>query len=315
MSPGVLLVFSALLGAAVAVGAPAWITLVPELLPKSQTTEAVTLGSIAFNLARIVGPALGGLLLAITGPDVTFVVNGASFLVVHWVLFRFDEVKRASTLERRSVRESRSIAGAFADPFREVWRTRALGGAFATAGAFAAAASVMMGILPAFAKHSLGASASGYGALLSALGCGAIVGGLSLKRARARFGARTTITTAIVIFGAAIFCASHAAHVIGAVPCFFIAGLGWTPCLSSLSATVQLTATTETKSRVTALYQLGFYAFATAGALAGGAIAEHWSERVAVAVSGITVLFVAPIAARALDTTREVLAVRTELTG
>src|SRR5512140_480898 len=61
MTPGVLLGCTAVLGAAVTLGAPSWSTLVPELLPRRQTADAVTLGSIAFNIARVLGPALGGL--------------------------------------------------------------------------------------------------------------------------------------------------------------------------------------------------------------------------------------------------------------
>ncbi len=299
MTPGVLLFFSAMLGAAIALGAPAWQTLVPELLPKSQTAEAVTLGSISFNIARVVGPALGGILLALAGAEITFVANALSFLVVFWVLARFEAVKRASELERPASR-STSLSDAFADPFREAWRIRSLRGAFIAASAFAMAASIIMGILPAFAKHSLEATPSGYGALLSALGVGAILSGVSLKRVRARFGFRATVSAGIATFGAAIFVASRAAHVVGAAPCFFVAGLGWIACLTSLSATVQLTASDESKSRVTALYQLTFYASATIGAALGGSFAERFGERAAIALGGIFAVLVAPIAMRAV---------------
>jgi predicted MFS family arabinose efflux permease len=191
-----------------------------------------------------------------------------------------------------------------------------LRGAFIASSAFAMSASIIMGILPAFAKHSLEATPSGYGALLSALGVGAIASGVSLKRVRARFGFRATVAAGIAIFGAAIFVASRAAHVVGAAPCFFIAGLGWIACLSSLSATVQLTASDESKSRVTALYQLTFYASATVGAAFGGSFAERFGERAAVALGGIAAVLAAPIALRAV-TTHDVSGVAREsgLTG
>jgi len=301
MTPGVLLAFSAMLGAAITIGTPAWQTLVPELLPKSQTAEAVTLGSIAFNIARVVGPALGGILLALTGPEITFVVNAASFMVVFWALMRFEEVKRASELQRPSS-ASRSITAAFADPIREAWSTPALRGAFVTACAFTGAAALVMAILPAFAKHALGASASGYGALLSAMGAGAITSGVFLKRVRARFGFRATVTAGIATFGASMFLASRAAQVIGAAPCFFVGGLGWIACLSSLSATVQLHASTETKSRVTALYQLCFYGVMMVLAAIGGSLAARFGERAAIGAGGLLALSVAPLAARAVST-------------
>jgi MFS family permease len=299
MTPGVLLGCTAVLGAAVALGAPAWQTLVPELLPRERTAEAVTLGSIAFNIARVGGPALGGVLLAATSPAVTFLVNSASFFAVLWVLARYDEVREAS--ERERPRAPIRLVGAFAEPFREAWRTPELRGCFASAGTFATAASIIMGILPAFAKHALHASASGYGALLSALGCGAISSGLVLARVRARVGPRATVFAGMSVFGASQLLASHAARVAGALPFFFSSGLGWIACLTTLSATVQLTASVATKSRVTALYQLNFYAAATVGAAAGGSVAAHWGERSAVALGAVGCLCAAAVALRALS--------------
>lgn len=298
MTPPVLLACTAVLGAAVALGAPAWQTLVPELLPRERTAETVTLGSIAFNIARVVGPALGGLLLAATSAEMTFVVNAVSFLAVFWVLLRYPEVRRASEMERP--RSEAKLVLAFAEPFRETWRTGALRGTFVSSGAFAAAAAMVLAILPAFAKHSLGASASGYGALLSALGCGAIVSGLALVRLRTRIGARATVAAGMATYGAALVFASHAAHVSGALPFFFVSGLGWIAALSTLSATVQLTAQAATKSRVTALYQLNFYAAATVGAMAGGSIAARFGERTAIFSGAVACLFAAAVTARAL---------------
>ena len=297
MTPAVLLACTAVLGAAVALGSPAWATLVPELLPREKTHEAVTLGSIAFNIARVVGPALGGVLLAATSAEATFVVNAVSFLAVFWVLWRYEDVRAASAVERPPS-ESKLVL-AFAEPFGEVWRT--LRGPFAAGGAFAASASIVLAILPAFAKHSLGASASGYGALLSALGGGAIVSGLRLTWVRSRLGARATVATGMATYGTALAFASHAGHVARAVPFFFVAGLGWVAALSTLSATVQLTANTATKSRVTALYQLNFYAAATLGAAVGGALAGRFGEPDAVAAGALGCLVAAAVAARALQ--------------
>ena len=298
MTPAVLLACTGVLGAATALGAPAWGTLVPELVPREKTAEAVTLGSIAFNIARVLGPVLGGVLLAVTSPELTFVANAVSFLAVYWVLARYEEVRRVSGLERPFV--DAKLVLAFAEPFRDAWRMSELRGTFASAGAFMAAASVVLAILPAFAKHSLGASASGYGALLSALGCGAIASGLVLVRVRSRIGARATVAFGMAVYGSALVAASRAPHVAGALPFFFLAGLGWIAALSTLSATVQLEAPVATKSRVTALYQLNFYACATVGAAAGGAIAAHWSERTAVAFGGLACVCAAAVAARAL---------------
>ncbi|HSQ66264.1 MAG TPA: MFS transporter [Polyangiaceae bacterium] len=296
LHPGVLLGSAAVLGLAMTVGAPAWATLVPELLPRRKITEAITLGSIAFNIARVVGPALGGLLLALAGAEVTFVVNALSFLAVLWVLARYPEVKAASEAPRK--RETQRLAGALLEPFRTVRRSGALRGAFASAGAFLFSASVAISILPAFAKHSLGASASGYGALLSALGCGAIASGLLLSHARARFGVRAVVAAGTAIYGLGMLLAALAPSVLVALPLFFLAGLGWLACLSTLAATVQLSVAAESKSRVMALYQLDFYALATIGAALGGVIATHVGERGAIALGGLGSVLSAVLAAR-----------------
>ncbi len=298
MTPAVLLACSGALGAAVAIGAPAWTTLVPELLPRDKTSEAVTLGSIAFNIARVTGPALGGVLLASTGPEVTFVVNAVSFLAVFVVLLRYDEVRAASARKRPT--SSAPLVLAFAEPFREAWRTPELRGAFLSQGVFGVSATMIMAILAAFAKHALGASASGYGALLSALGCGAIASGLLLTRVRARFGPRATVVGGMSLFGASVLFASRAARVDGALPFFLVSGLGWIACFSTLSATVQLVASATTKSRVTALYQLNFYVSGVIGATGGGAIAAHWGERTAVACGAVGCVAGALVAMRAL---------------
>ena len=288
MTPTVLLGCTAMLGAAAALGAPAWQTLVPELVARELTAEAITLGSIAFNIARVLGPALGGVLLAATGPEATFLVNALSFLAVAWVLWQYDAVKAVSN---REAAPARSLS--LTEPAREAWQSPILRSAFLTAAGFAGSASVLMAILPAYAKHALGTSASGYGSLLSALGAGAITSGLFLSRVRGRFGNRRTVATGVLAFGAATLLAARASTVLGAAPCFFVAGLGWVACLTTLSASVQLNAKTHIKSRVTAFYQLNFYGWASVGAALGGVIAKHVGERGAIAAGAIGCLLTA----------------------
>jgi predicted MFS family arabinose efflux permease len=175
-----------------------------------------------------------------------------------------------------------------------------LRGVFITHGTFAIAASLVMSILPAFAKHSLGASATGYGALLSGLGAGAITSGVFLSRIRARLGNRATASFGIATFGGAMLFASRATTVQSAVTFFFIAGLGWIATFSTLTSTVQLTASSETKSRVMAMSQLNFYSNATIGAALGGVIANRWGESSAILAGAIAALATALVASRAL---------------
>src|SRR5579885_2326204 len=86
-TPWSLLALSLALGIGSAMNAPAWQAIVPELVPRSELTAAVSTGGINFNLARAVGPALGGAVVAWAGAGVTFLFNAASFLAVMAVLF------------------------------------------------------------------------------------------------------------------------------------------------------------------------------------------------------------------------------------
>src|SRR6185503_6434905 len=98
MTPALLLVLTFLLGVGAAINGPAWQAMVPELVPRQQLSAAVALSSVAFNIARAVGPAIGGVLIARSGPAATFAVNAASFIGVIFVLYRWRSSERRSAL-------------------------------------------------------------------------------------------------------------------------------------------------------------------------------------------------------------------------
>lgn len=78
-SPIMLLVFTFILSMGAAINTPAWQSIIPELVPRKDLASAITLGSVAFNIARVAGPALGGFIVAAFGPGITFLLNAVSF--------------------------------------------------------------------------------------------------------------------------------------------------------------------------------------------------------------------------------------------
>jgi predicted MFS family arabinose efflux permease len=152
------------------------------------------------------------------------------------------------------------------------------------------AAASSASILPAFAKHALDATATGYGALLGAMGLGAITGGLVAKRARAVLGPRVIVASAMVVYGASTLAASSAHSVATATLFFFPLGLGWLMTLSTLNAVCQLLAPSWVKSRLLALYQMTFMIVWSVGASLGGVLAEQFAERASMVVGGIGTL-------------------------
>ena len=98
-----LLGFTAALGLGAAMNAPAWQAIVPELVAPAELQAAVALNSAGFNVARAVGPALAGVIVAVSGPGPVFLLNAASFVAVLWVLYRWRRERRARAACRPSM--------------------------------------------------------------------------------------------------------------------------------------------------------------------------------------------------------------------
>jgi MFS family permease len=299
-TPAVLLVASAGLGIGSALSTPAWNAIVPELVPRAMTTEAVTLNSVAFNIARAVGPAIGGLVLAARGPGMAFFLNAVSFLAVIEVLRRYDAFKRAAERAVYVARKRRHdpILRSLANATRTVRRTTALRAPVVAVAAFGFAASSVPALLPVFAKQAIGASASGYGMMLGAIGAGAVLGAVVLQRYRTRLHARTIVAAAMALYGVSVLAASTTRSLHVAVVLLVPAGVAWIASLSTLNALVQLSAPPQEKSRILALYNVAFLAAWSIGSSIGGAVANAIGAAHTIAIAAGAVLAAAALASK-----------------
>lgn len=297
-TPAALLVASAGLGVGSALSSPAWNSLVPELVPRSETADAVTLNAMAFNIARAVGPAIGGLILAASGPGVAFFVNAMSFLGVIEVLRRFDEVKRASRRARATEGEREPLSVALFAAFvqlRDREKIRALHVAVAT---FGFSAASVPALLPVFAKDRLRTTGSGYGLLLGAIGCGAVFAALVLKRLRPLVTAKAMVSGAMAAYGVMIIAMSATRSLPLAIVLLVPAGMAWLTVFSTLNALLQLSTPARLKSRALALYQFVFYGAWSLGALAGGALADRVGSSEVITIAAIGTLAAAALSTR-----------------
>ena len=292
VTPLVLLFASAAMGIGTALSTPAWQTLVPELVPRSEMPEAITLNSVAFNIARTVGPALAGLVLAASGPAAAFALNAVSFLAVIHVLRRYAQVRQVAEKPRsRTARE----------PFvRAMWTalvhahgSPSLRALYAAISAFAIAAASVPALLPVFAKETLHSSASGYGVLLGALGGGAIAGAFLLKRIRSMVTPRTLVASGMALYGVCMAAFTTTRSLTLGVILLIPAGVGWLCSLSTLNALVQLTSPRWVKSRAMALYQLAFLLFWSIGATIGGEIASRVGVPITMGIAALGTLVAA----------------------
>jgi MFS family permease len=164
VTPWVLLALVFAVGTGSALTAPTWQVLQPELVPPDERQQAISFGSVNQNLARAVGPAIGGIVLAATSAGTVFLINAASFLVVIAVIWRWRSSRRTQTLPREHVGEAIRAGGRYvaASPVLRVILLRAF--------LFIFFAASIWALLPLVAQRQLHLGSGGYGVLLGSVG-------------------------------------------------------------------------------------------------------------------------------------------------
>lgn len=266
ITPGLLLALGLMLGTGLALNLPAWQAMVPDLVPRGLVASAVALNSVSFNVARAIGPALGGLIVATAGPDLAFFINGVSYVGVVAVLLSWragpnradapDPMRNAIALGLRFAR--------FTPPFRRL---------LAVAAGFALTSAVVQSLLPNVTEEALQGGATMYGFLLGMMGLGALAAAFSRQRAQEALG-RRMVPVGIVGFGfaGAAVGLSRAPLLTGLA--MFVAGVFWVWTLSTLNATVQLLAPAWIRGRAMSLYTLSFVGLLPIGSIVGGALGD-----------------------------------------
>lgn len=275
MTPTLLLTLSLGLGAGNAITIPAFQVLVPDLVPPPLRAQAITLSSAQFNVARAVGPSLGGALVAVGLTETAFGLNAASYLVVIGVLL---------TLPRQVVEDagSRHLWRAAVLGMRYVRFTRPLLVLIALTGGFTVTAISVQSLLPSVASDELGLDAAGFGLLYAAFGTGALLAALTRERVRRRAG-RWLLPAAVAAHGLAgiVFGLAPAPLLAGAA--LAVSGLTWVWVLVTLNSSVQLLSPRWVRGRVVSIYLLAF-GLQPVGALIAGLLAEPLGPGPAVAV-------------------------------
>jgi len=283
-APWVLLGVTFVLGIGGAMTAPAWQAITPELVPRPELPAAIALGGMAVNVARAVGPALGGLLVAAVGPGWVFLLNAGSFLTILGVLaLRYRSEPDGEPLGedvlgamRAGVRYVR-----YASPFRTV---------LIRSSAFILPASGLWALLPIVARHTLGLDAVGYGALLGCLGVGAIAAAIALPRLRRMVPLERLLVAATLGFAAsAVFLGG-----VRVVPLVAVAlvggGFAWLTTMSSITTAAQQAVPGWVRARALAVSLLVIQGGLAFGSLLWGTVATHASVPVALFAAAATLV-------------------------
>jgi MFS family permease len=265
VGPWVLLLFTFLLGLGAVMNDPAWQAITPELVPAKQHASAVALNSAGFNVARAVGPAMGGLIVAAVGCGTTFLLNAFSFLGVILFLYRW---KRPVEAPRKTQR----VWSAIGDGFSYVRESGLAKSVLLRTGTFSVAAVAMLALLPIIARPY---GARGYGVLLGCFGLGALLGALALPRLREKLSVDGVVVTAILIFAGMTFAAGRAETFSLLCVVMVVAGAAWIGILACLNVAAQTMCPAYVRARALSFYLLVLQGGMAVGATLWGALAKR----------------------------------------
>ncbi|MCB1388016.1 MAG: MFS transporter [Rhodobacteraceae bacterium] len=271
LAPWSLLLFTFLVGSGKALNNPGWQTMASELVTREELPQAIALNSVGFNLARTMGPAVGGVLVATVGAFAAFLVNALANL---WVVF---VARKWPAGERRTGLPPEPVGGAILAGLRYVALSPNMLVVMARGAIFNFAGISVMALMPLVARDLIGGDSRTYGLLLGAFGLGAVVGAFVSNRLARRLSPEWRVRLGFALFALATFGLGESRTLLLSIPAAMLAGGCWLMTLSTLNTTVQMSAPRWVVSRCLALYQTAIFGGSAAGGLLWGLIADHGS--------------------------------------
>lgn len=302
------LLFTAMLtGITMAFNVPAWQVLTPRLVPRDELTKAITLNGIQFNLARIVGPGLGGFLMAFTNsPTLLYSINTLSFLAVIFAVLATPPSPapiRDNSHPLQQLRQAASFVFHQRGPFR----------VFLALVIFSVLAAPLIRLLPIFVKDVYHAQERAFGLLLAIMGLGAVLGGLSLKALPRWYPKHHFIPLAMTLSGIAVTCFSFAPSIAWAGVAIFFAGAFWLWSFNSSMSAMQLLVDDRMRGRVMAVCNTAVFGASPLGSILAGYIGHVVAGRVETSAASAAAADLATNGiAAALDLSDQLLPAATE---
>jgi MFS family permease len=265
--PSVILVTVFLLGVGFAFNAPVWAAIIPEVVRKEELASAITLGGVQMNMGGIVGPALGGFLLPITGPGMLFSLNALAFLFTAWTISRGYREQRQPQANLENFLQSLATAARYVryTPGMQVILSRDL--------LFGFFISVVPALMPVVAFQHLRLAANQLGLVFTSLGIGSLLGAtlvLPYARRKATPNTLTILASAILISVFVLMAAVPNLWVF--LPVAALAGISWTVSASELWIAGQRAMPDWARGRMNAVHMVS-----SQGGVALGGVVWGWS--------------------------------------
>ena len=247
LSPAIILAAVFLLGVGFACNAPAWMSVVPDVVSKEELPSAIVLGGVQLNISGIIGPALGGLVLPLIGPTALFGLNAVAFLLVLGSILQWRQNRIRPALPTESLVES------FVGAVRYVRYSRSMQVVLFRAFLFALLISVIPSLLPVVGLRALKLTPSSLGILFTSMGIGSLLGAVFVVPwAREQFTPNRVTIIASVLLAIVYFLMATVRNLEAFMFVAALAGLGWTLAASELWVAAQQAMPGWTRGRLNA---------------------------------------------------------------
>ncbi|MBF9221673.1 MFS transporter [Hymenobacter ruricola] len=271
--------FTFLLGMGAALNAPIWQAVTNELVPRQALSFAITLNGVSNNIARAIGPAIGGAIIAYYSAGWVFVLNGVSFLGTWAVVYFW---KREHTLTSGP---AENFLGALRAGLRYVQYSPAIYGVLVRTFAFSFGAAALWGLVSVVVARKLHLSSGHYGVMLSWLGAGAVTGAFLMGRAGERLNFNQRVLLGVLMFGVTNLSLALITQIYILYAVMFLSGIAWLMVMTSFSTTVQLSVPKWVQARVISVYMLVFQAGLSLGSLVWGELADHLTLEISLLIA------------------------------
>jgi MFS family permease len=272
MTPNLLLLFTFLLGVGAALMAPAWQSIVPQLVLRQDLPAAVANNGVGVNISRAIGPALGGIIIGVAGIAAPFWLNAFSNFAAIGALVWWRAAPATS-----SALPAERLAGAMIVGFRHACYNPHLRATLVRAFSFFFFASAYWALLPLVVRNQIAGSPSLYGSLLGMIGLGAVGGAFSLPWIKTWFGPDRLVAFGTIGTAFTLLLLGFAKTPWLAFIACLIAGMSWIAVLASLNVSAQVSLPDWVRGRGLAMFVTVFFGAMSAGSAVWGQLADAFS--------------------------------------
>ena len=270
LTPEILLLLTFLIGCGIALQNPSWQASMGDIVPRKDVPSAVVLNNMAYNIARSVGPAIGGAVMTFISAAATFMVSTVGYVIMISALFTWRPEIKVNTLTREP------FFSAMASGFRYASMASNIPKAIIRAFIYSFSGIAATALLPLIVKDQLGGGVLTFGFMLACFGCGALTGALASGRFRQKFQNEKIARMAFLVSALSTLGIAYSTNSLMCGIFLFIAGSSWVNGMSLFNVTIQLSSPRWIVGRTLSLHHTGVYGGLALGSATAGFLADKY---------------------------------------